>query len=60
MAQLTKKQIDLLVNEIIDKNEFISVIKQIGITIEQKPSIVTPRLGYKWVPTQITAKGSIT
>lgn len=59
MAQLTRKQIDL-VNEIIDKNEFISVIKQTGITIEDKPSIVTPRPGYKWVPTQTTAKGSIT
>ena len=56
---LTKKQI-ILINDIIGKNQFIATVKEVGITIEEKPSIVTPRPGYKWVPTQTTAKGSIT
>ena len=38
----------------------IAIVEEVGITIEEKPSIVTPRPGYKWVPTQTTAKGSIT
>ena len=38
----------------------IAAVEEVGITIEDKPSIVTPRPGYKWVPTQTTAKGSIT
>lgn len=38
----------------------IAIVEEVGITIEDKPSIVTPRPGYKWVPTQTTAKGSIT
>lgn len=56
---LTKKQITLI-NDIIKKNQFIATVKEVGITIEEKPSIVTPRPGYKWVPMQTTAKGSIT
>lgn len=36
------------------------VIEEVGIVIEEKPSVVTPRPGYKWVPTQTTAKGPIT
>ena len=59
MAQLTKKQTDL-VNEIIDKNELIATINEVGITIEDKPSIATPRPGYKWVPYQAQAGGVIT
>ena len=46
MAQLTKKQTDL-VNEIIEKNEFIATINDVGITIEDKPSIADTRPGYK-------------
>lgn len=38
----------------------ISAVEEVGITIQEKPSIVTPRPGYKWVPTQTTAKGPIT
>ena len=56
---LTKKQITLI-NDIIKKNQFIATVKEVGITIEEKPSIATPRPGYKWVPTQTTVKGSIT
>lgn len=56
---LTKKQINLI-SDIIEKNQFIATIKEVGITIDEKPSIVTPRPGYKWTPTQTTAKGSIT
>lgn len=36
------------------------IIAECGITIEEKPSILPDRPGYKWVPTQATAKGSIT
>lgn len=56
---LTKKQITLI-NDIIEKNQFIATVKEVGITIEGKPSIVTPRPGYKWVPYQVKAEGAIT
>lgn len=42
-----------------DKN-ILAVIKEVGITIEDKPSIATPRPGYKWVPYQAQAGGVIT
>lgn len=56
---LTEKQ-KQLINDIREKNNIINTIKEVGITIEDKPSIVTPRPGYKWVPYQATAGGAIT
>lgn len=38
----------------------ISAVEEVGITIQEKPSIATPRPGFKWVPTQTKAKGPIT
>lgn len=38
----------------------IAVVEEVGITIEDKPSIVTPRPGFKWVPHQSKAGGAIT
>lgn len=38
----------------------IAVVEEVGITIEDKPSIVTPRPGFKWVPHQAKAGGVIT
>lgn len=38
----------------------IAVVEEVGITIEDKPSIVTPRPGVKWVPHQAKAGGVIT
>lgn len=38
----------------------VDVIEEVGITIEDKPSIVTPRPGFKWVPHQSKAGGAIT
>lgn len=35
------------------------IVAECGITIEEKPSTLPDRPGYKWVPTQTTAKGSI-
>lgn len=46
---LTEKQ-KQLIKDIREKNDIINTIKEVGITIEDKPSIVTPRPGYKWVP----------
>lgn len=40
--------------------EVVDVIEKVGITIEDKPSIVTPRPGFKWVPHQSKAGGAIT
>lgn len=42
-----------------DKNT-IAVVEEVGITIEDKPSIVTARPGFKWVPHQAKAGGVIT
>lgn len=56
---LTKKQITLI-NDIIEKNQFIAIINEVGITIEEKPSIADTRPGYKWVPHQTVAGGAIT
>ena len=38
----------------------LNIVEQVGITIEEKPSIVTPRPGYKWTPHQAKAGGAIT
>lgn len=38
----------------------IAVVEEVGITIEDKPSIVTPRPGFKWIPHQAKAGGVIT
>lgn len=38
----------------------IAIVEEVGITIEDKPSIVTPRPGFKWVPHQAKAGGVIT
>lgn len=37
----------------------LNIVEQVGITIEEKPSIVTPRPGYKWSPHQAKAGGAI-
>lgn len=56
---LTAKQIELI-EDIKSKNEFISTVTEAGITIEEKPSVATPRAGYKWTPYQAQAGGAIT
>lgn len=43
-----------------DHKSTVDIVSECGITIEEKPSILPNRPGYKWVPTQTTAKGSIT
>lgn len=56
---LTEKQ-KQLINDIREKNDIINIIKDVGITIEDKPTSVTSRPGYKWVPCQVVAGGAIT
>lgn len=43
-----------------EHKETVDIVADCGIVIEEKPSILPDRPGYKWVPTQTTAKGSIT
>lgn len=60
MANTQRERLEAIKTAIRADKTTIAIVEEVGITIEEKPSIVTPRPGYKWVPTQTTAKGSIT
>lgn len=60
MANTQRERLDAIKTVIRADKTTVAIVEEVGITIEEKPSIVTPRPGYKWVPTQTTAKGSIT
>ena len=60
MVNTQRERLEAIKTAIRADKTTIAIVKEVGITIEDKPSIVTPRPGYKWVPTQTTAKGSIT
>ena len=60
MANTQRERLEAIKTAIRADKTTIAIVEEVGITIEDKPSIVTPRPGYKWVPTQTTAKGSIT
>lgn len=60
MANTQRERLEAIKTVIKADKTTIAIVKEVGITIEEKPSIITPRPGYKWVPTQMTAKGPIT
>lgn len=60
MANTQRERLEAIKTAIRADKTTIAIVEEVGITIEEKPSIVTPRPGYKWIPTQTTAKGSIT
>lgn len=60
MDSATRARVDNLKEQIRTGRDFISVINEVGITIEDKPSEMPSRPGYKWTPYQSVAGGSIT
>lgn len=54
------KRLEAIKTAIRADKEVVDVIEKVGITIEDKPSIVTPRPGFKWVPHQSKVGGAIT
>lgn len=55
-----QKRLDDIKTAIRADKKVVDVIDAIGIVIEEKPSIATPRPGFKWVPYQEKAGGAIT
>lgn len=55
-----RERLDAIKAAVRNDKDTLAVIEEVGITIEDKPSIVTPRPGYKWVPYQATGGGAIT
>lgn len=55
-----RERLDAIKAAVRNDKDTLAVIEEVGITIEDKPSIATPRPGYKWVPYQAKAGGVIT
>lgn len=60
MANTYRERLDAIKTVIKADKETVAVVEEVGITIQPKPVDLPSRPGYKWVPTQTTAKGSIT
>lgn len=60
MANTKRERLDAIKTAIRSDKTTLNIVEQVGITIEEKPSIVTPRPGYKWTPHQAKAGGAIT
>lgn len=55
-----RERLDAIKAVVRDHEDALAVIEELGITIEDRPTIATPRPGYKWVPYQAQAGGVIT
>lgn len=60
MDSIQAERLEAIKTAIRNDKTTIAIVEEVGITIEEKPSIVTPRAGYKWAPIQKVAGGSIT
>ena len=60
MASTQRERLDAIKTIIRSDKNAVAIVEEAGITITPKPSDLPSRPGYKWVPTQTTAKGSIT
>lgn len=60
MDNLTRARVDALKASIANIKEKINIVESCGITISEKPADFPSRPGYKWVPYQTRARGSIT
>ena len=59
MTDETRQRVDALKANISALKTVSDVIAEVGITIEDKPTDMPSRPGYKWVPHQAVAGGSI-
>nr|DAF16802.1 MAG TPA: hypothetical protein [Caudoviricetes sp.] len=55
-----RERLDAIKAAVRNDKDTITIINEVGITIEDRPTIATPRPGYKWVPYQEKAGGVIT
>ena len=60
MANTYRERLDAIKTVIRSDKDTVAVVEEVGITITPKPEDLPSRPGYKWSPTQTTAKGSIT
>ncbi len=60
MDNTTRARVDALKANIANLKTVSDTIAEVGITIEDKPTDMPSRPGYKWTPYQATAGGSIT
>ncbi len=59
MTDETRERVDALKQGIANLKTVSDTIAEVGITIEDKPAEMPTRPGYKWVPHQAVAGGSI-
>lgn len=59
MDNTTRARVDALKANIANLKSVSDTIAEVGITIEDKPAEMPSRPGYKWVPYQAVAGGSI-
>lgn len=59
MDSKTRERVDALKEGIASLKNVSETIAEVGITIEEKPSEMPSRPGYKWIPHQAVAGGSI-
>lgn len=59
MDSKTRERVDALKQGIANLKTASDTIAEVGITIEDKPAEMPSRPGYKWVPHQSVAGGSI-
>lgn len=60
MTDEVRARVDSLKENISTLKNVSDTIAEVGITIEDKPTDMPSRPGYKWTPHQATAGGSIT
>ncbi len=60
MDNKQKERLEKIKTAIRADKDTVAVVEEVGITITPKPKDLPSRPGYKWAPTQTTAKGSIT
>lgn len=60
MTDEVRARVDTLKEGIATLKTVSDVIAEVGITIEDKPTEMPSRPGYKWVPHQAVAGGAIT
>lgn len=60
MTNTQAERLEAIKTAIRADKQTVAVVEEVGITIQPKPEDLPTRPGYKWVPTQTTAKGSIT
>lgn len=60
MTNTQQARLEAIKDRIKDFTTALDIVDECGIIIEEKPSEMPSRAGYKWKPIQTTAGGSIT